>query len=83
MLMVAAKEYEGQQHEVGDCDLAHQDTAPASRIHGLQHREEQRDVPDRVHDQEQGDDGRDNVHLRIISAGHGRPGAVVRNRRTR
>ena len=59
---VVAEEEEHEQHAVCEQNLAHQHDAPPLCRNGLENGQERRDVPDRVHDEQQGDDGGGHVH---------------------
>ena len=59
---------EHHQHDVGDEDLAEEHDAAPRRRHGLEDRQEQGDVPERIHDEEQGHDGGKQVHSEPASA---------------
>jgi hypothetical protein len=55
-------EQKHEQHEIREPDLAREHEAPPLGRHGAEHRKEQWQVPQRVDDQEQRDDGGDEIY---------------------
>jgi hypothetical protein len=60
----------GNQDDVRERDLPRQHPPPALGSDGLQHREEDRHVPERIHDEQQRDDCGREVHRRLPSGRH-------------
>jgi hypothetical protein len=64
---IVADEQERYEHEIRKRDFAQEDDAPPFRRDGLQHRETQRDVPERIHDQEKRHKRGKQVHVLNLS----------------
>lgn len=65
---ISAEKQEHKKDDVSDQNLAHKHETPPFRRNCLQDREEQQNVPERVHDEEQRDDRRKDVHFFQLSA---------------